>query len=230
MIFRSGSDLEDAVFDRHSSGEELIEKFWGQKPDFDKDIKALIRESSTRFPETLFGKSFWLEVKRELDRLGLSYNGLVFLSAIDTKVDLRHFADGVFFLPSAPRFPVTIDTFNLDQRVFKALKSYWVDSFEGSVYGPSDFQSDLFRYKVGLTKWKKDCQKLSETGLMIAQPNDFRTYTNLGRPENHFVLTPYHVVTYRRRREFAKMVAGYFIEVAKTVSQREIENMAQLSH
>lgn len=227
MIFRSGLDLEDLVFGRHSSGEELIEKFWGQRPDFDRDVQALIRESWTRYPEALIGKSFWLEVKRELERFGVNVNGLVFLSAIDTKVDLRHFADGVFFLPSVPRFPVTIDLFNLDPVVQKTLKSFWVDSFEGAVYTPFDFQSDLFKHKIGLTKWKKDCQKLSETGLTIQPPADFRPYTNYGRPENHFVLTPYHVVTYRRRRKFAKMVAGYFAKVALLPKPK---NMALLSH
>ncbi|MFA6270470.1 MAG: hypothetical protein WC657_04660 [Candidatus Paceibacterota bacterium] len=223
MIFRSGSDLEDAVFGRHSSGEKLVEKFRDQRPDFDEDVRALIRDSYARYPEVLVGKLFWLEVKRELERLGVDPYGLVFLSAIDTKVDLRHFADGVFFLPSVPRYPVTIDTFNLDPGVQKALKDSWVDSFEGHVYTSSDFQSDLFRYKIGLTKWKKDCQKLSETGLTIAQPKDFRQYTTYGRPENHFILPPYHVVTYRRRREFAKMIAGYLLKVS-------CQNTAQLSH
>jgi hypothetical protein len=214
MFFKSGYDLEDAVFGRHSSGEKLVEKFGGQRPDFDKDVRTLIKESWSRYPPASIGKSFWLEVKRELERFGVNTNGLVFLSAIDTKVDLRHFADGVFFLPAIPKFPVTIDTFNLDPDLFRALKIFWVDSFEGAVYTPSDFQSDLFKYKIGLTKWKKDCQKLSETGLTIQLPLDFRTYTNYGRPENHFVLTPHHIVTYRRRREFAKMVASYFAKVA----------------
>lgn len=223
MVFKSGYDLEDAIFGRHSSGEKLVEKFWGQRPDFDEDVKALIRDSYARCPETRIGELFWLETKRELDRLGVDHYGLVFLSAIDTKVDLRHFADGVFFLPSVPRFPVTIDTFNLDPGVQKALKDSWVDSFEGSAYTSSDFQSDLFRYKLGLTKWKKDCQKLSETGLTIVQPKDFRAYTSFGRPENHFIMTPYHIGVCRRRREFAKMVARYLLKVS-------CQNTAQLSH
>lgn len=227
MIYRSGLDLEDAVFGRHSSGEELIEKFGGQRPDFDKDVRRLIREGSgLRYPKTKIGQSLFVEVERGLKRFGLKSGGLVFLSAIDTKVDLRHFADGVFFLPSVPRFPVTIDTFNIDPKILRELKSSWVDSFEGQFYTSYDFQSDLFRYKVGLARWKKDCKALSETGNITLPPADFRQYTNIGRPENHFVLTPYHVGTYRRRREFAKMLVKYFAKVAKTTGH---ENMAQPS-
>jgi len=226
MFFRSGYDLEDAVFGRHSSGDKLIKKFKGQRPNFDEDVKRLIREGRGSYPETAIGKSFWFEVNRELGRLGVNSHELVFLSAIDTKVDLRHFADGVFFLPSIPRFPITIDAFNIDLVLLFHLKSLWVDSFGGSVYTLLDFQSDLFRYKAGLSKWKKDCQRLSETNLIISQPPDFRTYVNYGRPENHFILTPYDIGTYRRRRIFAKMLARYL--VSKT--PHRVPEMAQQSH
>ncbi|MEK7669414.1 MAG: hypothetical protein AAB350_02370 [Patescibacteria group bacterium] len=207
--YRSGHDLEDAIFGRHSSGEELIAKFWGQRPDFDKDVKRLIMEGFDRHPDTPIGRSLFLLVEKWLSLIGVNPKGLVFLSAIDTKVDLRHFADGVFFLPSIPTFPITVDAFNIDWKELLFLRDSWIDSFEETIYTISDFQSDLFRYKVGFARWKKDAKMLLAEKVILPLPADFRNYTAYGRPENHFVLTPTNIGTHEHRREFARMVARY---------------------
>lgn len=227
--YRSGYDLEDAVFNCHSIGGDLTEKYIGQRPDFDKDVRRLIRRAICKHPKTKVAEILFGYVEKELKRFGIDTKGLVFLSAINTKVDLKHFADGIFYLPAVPQFPVTIDAFNISSSQIVALKNRWIDDFEEAVYTDSDFQSDLFRFKTGLARWKKECAIAAETGQAIIVPQDFRFYVACSRPENHFVLTPYSISSYKGRnqlKEFAKMVAGYFASKA-TINDRS--KMAQQS-
>jgi hypothetical protein len=215
LKFKSGYELEDAIFGCHSSGGSLVERFAGQRPDFDKDVKRLIRQSShQKYPGTQIGRSIFHYAKEELEKLGVNCKGFVFLTAINTKVDLKHFADGIFYLPSVLRFPVTVDTFNIDTKELLELRDSWIDKFEGRVYSDSDFQTDLFRYKAGVSTWRKEALVAASEGHEIFPPTDFREYTDYGRPENHFVLTPFHLTTYRQRRKFAKMLARYLASKA----------------
>lgn len=223
-IYRSGLDFEDAIFGRHSSGENLFRKFSGSGQNFSKDIKRLIKVSIMKYPETVLGKLLFLGVEKWLRRLDIRTNGLVFLSAIDTKVDLRHFADGVFYLPSAHQFPVTVDAFNINPATLNSLRELWIDAFDGELYSETHFQNDLFRYKRGLSKLRKNGgwdQKWT-----FAKSPDFREYVDCGRPENHFILTPLDTGTRERRMTFAKLIAGYFAKVAKSSN----EEMALISH
>lgn len=212
-IYRSGLEFEDAIFGRHSSGDKLIEKFLGAKINFDKDIRYLIRNTTSSYPNTIIGQLLFGGVEKELRGLKLDVSGFKFVSAIDTKVDLRHFADGLFYLPSVPRFPTTIDTFNIDPAILVGLRDRWIDSFSGSFYSEYDFQTDLFRFKKGALVIKRNGDWKNRKQFKGLDPREYATGD--GRPENHFILTPSDVGTYEGRRRFVKLIAGYFAKVAK---------------
>lgn len=204
MPYKNSRYFELIVFGK-SSNFNVLNSLPQELPDFNEDLRELIRQSSLSFPQTTLGKSLYDLVARELDRLGVSSEGLVFISAVNTKVDLRHYLDGFFYLPSVPVYPVTIDLFNLigENKVF----DFWVESFEGEQYSWCDYQNDLFRYKTGLFRWMSMAET-EETGIFRII-NDPRSFSNKGRPENHFILTPNQIDSPRRRKHFAKMVARY---------------------
>jgi len=209
MLIKSGRDLEDAIFGRHSSG-DLFERFGMMKKSFKKDISLLISKSYDIHPNTQIGESLYWLVKKELERFKVETQGFAFLGAINSFSDLRHLVDGLFYLPSVYRFPVTVDAYNIDPRTLDILKDLWIDGFEGDKYGVGDFQSDLFRYKNGMAKWKRDNQTLETEEIMLVKPIDFRYYTRTSRPANHFLITPRDVGDRAGKRAFARMVARYF--------------------
>lgn len=224
MKFKSGLDLEDAIFGRHSDGAEMARKFYGQRPNFDKDVRKLIRNGQGRYPNTFVGRDLFWGLEEALTRKGINTNGLVFLTAIGSMVDLRHFADGIFFLPAIDQFPATIDAFNINNGQVDELKDKWVDLFAGQIYGFTELQNDLFRFKVGFSKWLDDFKACSARGLVLPKPADLREYTDARRPENHFVLIPQFVRTRAGRRSFAINIAEYL------VSKVPRQDMALLSH
>ena len=211
--FRTGWELEEAIFGRHSGGLPVrYIKIKGKVgADFSDDMRALINRSEGVYPSTKIGRSLYNMVRKELERLGIDPTGLVFLDALDSRVDWFHYSDGVFYLPSQtgdPGLLVTMDVFNLGSQNLLKLQEFWMYTHEGVQYSRTDFQTDLFRYKQG---WRK-LEKLGEVKKVFQQVSDLRNYATKGRPENHFVLTPYHL-EYSQRRSFAKMVAGYFAKV-----------------
>lgn len=205
MPYRSGRNFERVVFGE-SSDLDVLNSLPHEPPDFNKDLRELIRQSSLKFPQTILGESLYNLVARELDRLGVSSEGLIFVSAVNTKVDLRHYLDGFFYLPSALLYPVTIDLFNLigEGKVF----DFWVESFDGEQYSWCDYQNDLFQYKTGLSCWAREHKAGMEEPDAFGSI-DFRLFSNKGRPENHFILTPDQMESPRRRKHFAKMVARH---------------------
>jgi|GEM_PF-3434356 len=226
MFFKSGFDLEDTVFGHHSSGGQLFRKFKRKRKDFSDDLNSLITKSSDVHPSTQIGGSLYWLTKKELEKLGVDTAGFMFVSAIDSITDLRHFSDGVFYLPSAPQFPVTVDAYNIHPNVLEILEDFWIDDFVGDKYAVSDFQSDLFQYKNGLTEWKRNSQASEAEGFMLVTPVDFRQHTRKRRPENHFIITPRDIGDRAGRRAFARMVARY---LASKVPGQE-QKTAQQSH
>lgn len=225
-MFKSGFDLEDCIFGRHSSGGQLVKKFKRKRKDFSEDLTRLINKSSDAYPKTQIGESLYWLIKKELEKLGVDTAGFVFVSAIDSITDLRHFSDGVFYLPSAPEFPVTVDAYNIDSRVLDILEDFWIDDFAGDKYAVGDLQSDLFQYKNGLIEWKRNNQTSEAEGFMLVKPVDFRQHTRKRRPENHFIITPRDVEDRAGRRAFARTVARYL--ASKVPSQGR--KTALLSH
>lgn len=228
--YRSGMEFEEAIFGRHSSGLPVRYKNNHRKEsaDFNQDMRALISQSKSSYPNTNIGRSLYSMVKRELEGLGINAEKLVLLDALDTKVDWLHFSDGSFYLPSElpePGVVVTFDVFNLDPKQLVCLKESWIDSFLGEVYSGADFQSDLFRYKKCLFRWMKLYPDDNRKGTLLSTLPDFWEFTEHGRPENHFIFTPFHLGTYRRRRDVAKMVVGYLVKAIK----EKTEKMAQQS-
>ncbi|KKQ77679.1 MAG: hypothetical protein A3A96_01145 [Candidatus Zambryskibacteria bacterium RIFCSPLOWO2_01_FULL_39_39] len=214
-----GFDFEREIFNCRSSGEDLKERYKGEEADFGSDVLTIIEESRTKHPDKHpdcnKGRSLYYHVEVELNKLGVESSGLIFLPTVDTKADAKHQTDGLFFLPRLFPYLVTIDAFSIGFRELVSLRDFWISKFEGEVYSEVQFQSDLFRFKSGLAKWQKDNKKSSEEGAPLFVPLDFREYVVSIRPENHFVLTPPHVGTCRRRREFANMVARYFAKVSR---------------
>ena len=226
MFFKSGFELEDTIFGRHSSGGQLVKKFKRKRKDFSQDLTRLISESSDIHPSTQIGESLYWLTKKELEKLGIDTAGFVFVSAIDSITDARHFSDGVFYLPSVHQFPVTIDAYNIDPKTLDTLEDFWIDDFAEDRYGVADFQSDLFRYKNGSVEWKRNNQVSEGEGFFLIQPVDFRLCTKKRRPENHFVVTPRDVGDRAGKRAFARIVARYF---ASKVASHE-QKTAQQSH
>lgn len=226
MFSGSGYDLEDLIFGRHSSGDQMIKKFKRKRKDFSGDLTRLINESQDIYPKTQIGESLYWLVKKELEKIGVNTAGFVFVSAIDSITDLRHFSDGVFFLPSVPQFPVTVDAYNINSKTLDILEDFWIDDFAGDRYGVGDFQSDLFQYKNGTVEWKRNNQVSEGEGFFLIEPVDFRRCTKKRRPENHFIITPRDIGDRAGRRAFARIVARYF--ASKVVSQGR--NTAQQSH
>jgi hypothetical protein len=209
VFYKTGSDLEKAIFDEQSEGLNLVREFWGKSASFGPDVKFLLEKSKTVHPNTKIGAALHRQVVRQLSR-DLDPNGLIFLSTINTKVDARHQTDGLFYLPSLYPHLVTVDAFNVPKEDTDWFRDKWIDDWGGNLYSESDFQSDLFRHKKGFATWRKTNKFDAETFSRF----DFRPYTEENRPENHFVLTPSMIGTYEARRSFAKLVAGYFLKVA----------------
>ena len=219
--YKNGVELEEAVFGCSMDGRQ--ESFREGRADFSEDVNALIRESKSKCPDTLIGNSIYQMLKRGLERFGIETRGLKLISAVNTKSDLRHHFDGLFFLSAISSHPVTLDLWNIDPLVFSFLKERWTDSFPDQFYLDEHRQSDLFRYKVGMVRWMRDnyCRFLRPEVLRCT---DFRRFAmDIGRPENHFIITPYHVGSRRQRRVFAGMVVKYFAKVSG-------HKMAELSH
>lgn len=226
MFIKSGRDLEDIIFGRHSNGDQMVKKFKRKRKDFSEDLTRLISKSSNIHPSTQIGESLYWLTKKELEKLGVDTTGFVFVSAIDSITDFRHFSDGVFFLPSVPQFPVTVDAYNIDFKTLDILEDFWIDNFAGDRYEVGDFQSDLFQYKNGSAEWKRSNKTSEEEGFFLIQPVDFRQHTRKRRPENHFVITPRDIGDRARRRALARTVARYF--ASKVFSQGR--KTALLSH
>jgi hypothetical protein len=209
--YKTGPDLEEAIFGKRSGGLGLVKEFWWKLANFRSDVISVLGKSKAVHPDTIIGSVLYHQVVRQLSR-HLDSKGLVFLSTVNTKVDARHYTDGLFYLSSLHSDLVTVDVFNISNEDLDWLREMWIDQFTGSFYSDSDFQSDLFRFKKGVSEWRKipgnEYSKGSHKFI------DFRQYTEENRPENHFVLTPSMIGTYEARRSFAKLVAGYFLKVS----------------
>jgi hypothetical protein len=212
----------------------IVEKDEDEEANFQGDIKEIIKNhSGLDYPNTRIGRSIYSMVKERLNYFGINSEGLLFLSTINTKVDIKHYTDGFFFLPSIPTHPVTLDVFYTDPDRLHSLKDFWMKTSEEGCYSKSNFQSDLFSYKKGMQIWKNwkklrdealltKNEKLKHHDLFLVFPSDFRkyAYVHRGRPENHYILTPYDVLTSQRRKEFAWQIAEYLHNI-KTQKAKE---------
>lgn len=211
--YRNGRDFEDAVFGCQSD-DAAFEARRKQRTRFGVEARAFLTQSKITCPDTKIGRALFRQVERELIRLGVSPDGLIFLPTINTTLDFSHGTDALFFLPSLPECLVTVDAFNINPEIFLTLRESWIDSFNGKIYSDLELQSHLFLFKRGMLV----CVRNGMTLEPFLKPPDFRFFADYGRAENHFVLTPYHTGSYRERRGFAKMVAGYFAKEAAKMS------------
>jgi hypothetical protein len=238
--YSSGSDFEQAVFGLSSNWDWMREQIGRGPADFSGAIRSIIERSPVTHPSTKIGESLHRQVTRHLgDHFGINPEGLIFLPSVDTKVDFFHGADGFFYLPSLFPYLVTVDAFNIHPRTLLGLREAWIDESASDVKTAEDdftdenAQSNLFLFKKGMTKWYTDNREILEAAakkeppIPIIRPADFRSHADRGRWENHFIFTPYHASSYGRRRNFAKLVAGYFAKVAEVPNHK---NMALLSH
>lgn len=227
--FPTGPDFEEAVFGVRSNGASLFRRFGNDLTTFGEDLNNFIRSSKIEKPPTQIGGALHHQVERQLEGLGIDPLGLVFIPSVDTSIDL-YGVDGLFYLPALFPHLVTVDAFNIDPLNLKFRKEKWIDSFEGEIYRNEKFQSDLFLFKNGVSRWRKDREMVASEKAFLPEPPDLRRYgagSDSGRWKNRFVLTPLDVGTYEKRRDFAKLVAGYFAKVAK---ESNCQNMALLSH
>jgi hypothetical protein len=216
MKYKNGRDFELAVFGERST--PIQNRVLKGARDFSREFLKLIAQDGLPYPDTAIGSSLYFYIWHYLATFGLDPSGLIFRSSINTALDSYHYLDGLISVPQVFGLPVTIDTFNLNGDLV-VLREHWIDTFEGEVYSESEFQTDLFRFKKGLVV--SNVLRGKEDGFFPASAFvDLRV--DHKRPENHFILTPYHVENYRRRREFAKMVAGYL--AAKAGSHKTPRN------
>lgn len=217
MSYRTGPDLEEAIFDERSGRLDLVREFWDVPASFGPDITTLLEKSKTVCPDTRLGWSLYRHVATQLRREHIDPRGLIFLSTVNTKADARHQTDGLFYLPSLHPYLVTVDVFNKKEPEIKKLRAKWEDSFEGNLYSNTNFQSDLYRFKKGVWEFRKELKKIGRTLSREEEESfgiDFRQYAKSFRPKNHFILIPDDIRSYGARRSFAKLVVGYFLEVA----------------
>jgi hypothetical protein len=215
-MFRNGREFEKGVFG-YSSGREGFH-FKAVDRGFARSIETLIVATQAMYPQTSLGGSIYVHVARELTRHGIDPKKLVFIPAVNTAADFYHKTDGFFYHPDFHPHLVTLDLFHIDHWLLNIHKEGWIDTSPKSFYSTSNFQSDLFAHKCGLMRLKKrnpgmfkqavEFDKIQQWKLI-----DYRRFCpiSVGRPENHFIVTPDMVTTYESRREFAKMVASYFI-------------------
>lgn len=231
----NSGDFEMRITDRRSSGRSLVKRYYGQVSDFSDDIQTIIAEPGDSFPATKIGRSLYDLLKHQFEKRRIETEGFVLRSTVDTKVDAHHFTDMVGWLPSVPMLPFTIDFFNISSVDMDALRSFWARGFSGDVYSQTDEQTDLFLFNKGLFAWRKEKGIVPRANLAPFQKRvtfvpekmhpvpfwDFRPYADgVGRPENHFILTPYHVETSERRKNFANMIADYLLTSCHNMAQQ----------
>lgn len=213
MHYKNSERFEEAVFGRCSGGQYLgYQSFSESMGDLDR------HDSGSAYPSTRLGELLFFGVYEELRRMGMDPTDLRFQSARRSRLDIHHFTDGSFRLPLIPKHPVTVDLFNLDSQVCEVLKDHW------DCLSEKDFQTYLFSYKMGAAKLSKESGKKVEHWDRLFGSFDFQS--EMGRPENHLVLTPYYTENRLRRKLFSRLVAGYFAKVAK---ENCCQNMALLS-
>lgn len=211
-----GLAFEDRIFGHHSGGRNSVSVFLGEHYNFNRDVSLFIKErvNFPKYPNTKIGKSIFDLVSFSLLRFGIDPNGLFFFDCIDTKLDIIHFIDGMIYVPSVPNFPITIDTFHIEDKDLILLKESWIRSSKNDSYSERNFQNDLFAYKTGKKIFIYN--KLNKPGFDVSSHTyDFRKFATKSRPENHFILTPYYADNRKRRKVFAEMVARYLATVSK---------------
>lgn len=215
MHYKNSGRFEEAVFGR-CSGDQGYSTY----RNFNDSMADLIRSNQgVIYPQTRLGSLLYFGVYRGLEKSGVDPSSLSFNSALGSRVDIHHFADGYFRLSSIPEHLVTVDLFNLDSDVCQILQERWDSCNE------SDFQTNLFSYKKGMA----DAMKVSGRGVghwdQLFSPPSLVAHASR-RPENHFVLTPFYTEGRESRKLFTQMVAGY---MAGIVKKSTFQNMAQLS-
>ena len=225
--FSNGPAFEKAVFG-HSAGGNLFRRFGRDLTTFGDDLNLFVQSSGVEYPPTQIGFCLYHQGGRQLESLSINPEGLAFIPSTDTSIDL-YGIDGLFYLPSLfPHF-VSVDAFNTDSTKIWSRRDEWIDACRRKEYSELNFQYDLFLYKKGALRWEADKEKAAKEDMILVEPSDLRLYAvdTGGRWKNHFTLIPRHVQNYERRRDFARMVAGYFAKVAEASSHG---NMAPQSH
>lgn len=219
MHYRDFRAFEDAVFGRSLGGN--LSNSYKSFRSFDDSARAVIENfrkgSIPACPKTRLARLIYSSVLSQIGKSGID-GRLVLLSSRGTELDIHHESDGLFLLitkiggEKEKVYLATIDLYNLDSNVCEILKSRWIDESR-DVYSPKKFQSDLYSQKNGLAVLLKGGHKITEWNK-IFHPVDLRGLGEISRPENHFVLTPYYTESWKRRKEFSKLIADYFIREA----------------
>lgn len=224
MYFATGPDLEEAMFGPRDKVPDLSE-FPGESPEefkqmFAHEISSVILGSTVPYPHADLGRAVYFEIKEQLILKGINPEGLLFISSLDTKADYYYYTDGILYLPSLHPYVVTIDLFNLPTQSLKINLDMWVDSCKSEVYNEIHLQSDLYNYKKGWKKWMK-ANRDKDLGIKRTHVKDFREYNtgNRIRPENHFIVTPYHL---EHLKDFAETIAQYFYIISERLQAEKL--------
>lgn len=225
MIYINSALFERAVLECGREEEDLYEKYGEGEWNFSSDVFDFLDSLHlSNYPNTEIGRSLYFGLKTRLERTGINTSGLRLLSTVGTSLDLRYYMDAIIHLPALPLCPITIDLFNLGDYKVSGLKNLWIRDSDSFVYSDFQFQSDLFQYKNGLRRWKKMTEQAEEFGFyLVLKDADFRKLVTKRRPENHFILTPYHTECRERRRQFTSLVAEYFINAIRKNSKNGLK-------
>ena len=238
--FKSGHEFEEFLFGLPNP--KILKEVGSFGPNsFDEDVGELIRDilknyPQEGFPKTKFSERLFLSVKKILQINGINVQDLKILSLIGTVADIYYETDSVFYLPpsSGLECVVTLDAWLVE---LDSLREYWIESSEKSVYEEADFQKDLFAHNRILAERSSVQKKLRKLEPKKNNSKDWhipwvlsREYKRLWeraylpsipvgvvdrpmmKPENHLLVTPYHIANTGREEILAKQIADVFLK------------------
>jgi hypothetical protein len=236
--FKSGQQFEEWLFGR-SYQRPNIRPFLveNQFSEFARKVIA-IAEEEERFPKTSFAMSLYYNVQTYLKRLSIATDGLRLFASVGSEADVYYFTDALFYLSYAGHeFVVSIDSFLVKNIL--ALRDFWIEASSSFVFTEEEFQSCLFRHKMLVSEFLKNTQGGKETLRVWILSDDYKKIWISGRevyfykkiwisgkeicqllddpdrsnrrPENHFLITPWHLPMHRRR-ELAKCIANSLVK------------------
>ncbi len=235
LNFKDGPDFEQALFG--DPVEEVLSGSVRSPTGFNEDVKRIIKSISRskpheRFPRTVFSRGLFFGVKKNLMKLGIKANDLRLFSLRGTDADRYYETDALCYLPPSCGYEcvVTIDARLIGLPELCMMREYWIKSSEEPVYSEARFQGDLFAHNRIFDEYlgsgrernlppdlrgawilSSGYKQLWERGYIPAIP-DKMIDRPMMRPQNHLILTLYHLQDMQRRKAFARLVAIEFFK------------------
>jgi len=217
--FENGRDLEKWLFDRsYERPERKPFLVTGRFSEFARKVILAVNEEEAEFPNTNFSKSFHYNVRTYLENLGVPAGGLRLYGSVGSEADVFYFTDALFYISGCESI-ASLDSFLAKNIV--ALRDFWIETSSSFVFTEEEFQSCIFRHKLLISKYLRETEDGEKTlGIWVLSEDYKKTWVSgrevswsvndpdrpSQRPENHFLLTQWHLPPHRRK-ELAKRIA-----------------------